>query len=299
MATNGDSIELPPRVVAAESPSRPLPEVMTYEVASIHFEKIDHRGWPCLTIRSFEELMRTALLLYQCGYFYRGQADAEWGLVPSLHRIATDLGWGAEQAVEAEKKAVAEFRAQAHLSISQSLLPNNRDSIIAWWSLMQHHHAPTRLLDWTASPLVAAYFAVEQQAARAGAIWVVHRGIPATIDGVEKTLDVGQLGEQDVFKTVKDRRLGFFRRNIQSDRMAAQQGEFCISPYILCDHGTAITAAPRTNELGGILYCRLLIPPESKASILSHLRMMNITARSLFPGSDGLGKSVNELLRTQ
>ena len=42
-----------------------------------------------------------------------------------------------------------------------------------WLALMQHHGAPTRLLDFTWSPYVAAFLALER-AVDDAAVWAIH-----------------------------------------------------------------------------------------------------------------------------
>ena len=97
----------------------------------------------------------------QTAYLFRGVATDEFGLEPSLLRLLRLASVPAERAHQIERAALLEFQRRAHLHLGPDISLDTRGAL-AWWSLMQHHGAPTRLLDWTRSPFVAAYFAVEK-----------------------------------------------------------------------------------------------------------------------------------------
>jgi hypothetical protein len=82
-------------------------------------------------------------------WWFRGHARAEWDLLPSVRR-----GYTREQ----ERYLSNEFFVRAKLRHPNC--PPDED-FAGWLSLMQHYGLPTRLLDWTRSPLVAAFFATE------------------------------------------------------------------------------------------------------------------------------------------
>src|SRR5947209_2391503 len=100
---------------------------------------------------------------------FRGQADARWILNNAIERTAFIHF---HQGIEAE--FVAEFQRGARNYLSKDETPNH---LIEWLALMQHHGAPTRLLDLTRSPFIAAYFAFEISRMLEGehvAIWAVN-----------------------------------------------------------------------------------------------------------------------------
>ena len=226
------------------------------------------------------------------GYFFRGQSCSRWRLAPSLLRALPEDATR-EQAISIEYRATKEFGSKAHLHLASQVIPPS--DIVDWWTSMQHYGAPTRLVDWTKSPYVAAYFAVSGNWGQHGAIWMF---FVRKLD----TAMAARFGHNDISKV----RPGYFTHRSareqlfaveqfrKSDRMVAQQGGFTICTQVLGDHETIIHSCCAAS--GACTLLKLIIPREQKREFLKQLRAMNITASSLFPGADGLGRSVQELV---
>jgi hypothetical protein len=90
-------------------------------------------------------------------FIFRGQANADWKLESSLERVV-GTKWCADEAKKYEELSLARFRSKFHLYDHENIEP---DSMLAWLAIMQHYGVPTRLLDFTESPYVALYFALE------------------------------------------------------------------------------------------------------------------------------------------
>ena len=161
---------------------------------------------------------------------------------------------------------------------------------------MQHHNAPTRLLDWTDSAFVAAYFAVERDLQDDGAIWA--------LDCMALSDKVKRAHFRDRFPPPEEHGIRFLNPNaapavwsiqrpLATDRIVAQQGVFTIAEHILTDHGHRIEELAAGDD---DMFFRFVIPAHVKRLFLRRLRRMNIHAGALFPGIDGLGRSVAEIV---
>lgn len=169
---------------------------------------------------------------------------------------------------------------------------------------MQHHGAPTRLLDWTYSPYVATYFAVVDNWDTDGAVFAVHAN---SVQGSFRAHDGTGLVSNDELANPRVRdALLFWSPPKKSERFLAQQGQFSLSVSVLGAHDDLIPdacasvterAGPRAESNSENLYEKWVIPASFKPAILAKLRAMNIAAHSLFPGLDGLGRSIAEITR--
>ncbi|HEV2146143.1 MAG TPA: FRG domain-containing protein [Longimicrobiaceae bacterium] len=257
--------------------------------------------WPTLTLRDWDHFLRIASHLsyqppHEVAYLARGQANASWTLSTSLQRSGGDE-CDIRGAMQIERYLLESFQEEVHLHLRAASLPTS-GSLLEWWALMQHHGAPTRLLDWTKSPYVAAYFAVEQQWDQDGAIWLFH---VATVThwATQQHGDLDYVSNAVLTNPEAGPRLFYWAPQKRTERMIAQQGAFtaCLSPSN--DHGSLIEAAcgPEHGTGSDEVYRKLIIPAELKPRFLRQLRQMNVTASALFPGVDGLGRSMAELAR--
>jgi len=244
-------------------------------------------------VSSWNELRHVLEELASAGWAFRGQADATWPLESSLTRYLKTFGGPSNEWLDREKKILHTFKRKAHL-----LLPRTpaEDETLEWLALMQHHGAPTRLLDFTWSPYVAAFFALERATAPA-AIWAIcsgpkvpnYRGyyISALLDRVlelpfSSTLEANIRLRADAEK-IPAALMG--EPVLMNQRMTTQAGTFII-PTKRIDVPIE-SVIPRSS-----VFKVKLITRSMRKQTMNRLYNMNISNATLFPGVDGLARSL-------
>jgi hypothetical protein len=229
---------------------------------------------------------------------FRGHSSPLHSLAPSILRIFKNKNLSREEANKLEREATQRFISQAHMYLSEYVCHNSRDDV-DWWGLMQHYGAPTRLLDWTNSPYVAAYFACINEIIFDGEIWAFNQ--PLLIGHIKKKFQVkDNLSSSEVLelcnKVDSPDILFSVERQTKIERMVSQQGIFTFSNNILRSHSEILEEY--FNEINFRTgFVKITIPGHQKINFLERLHLMNITASSLFPGIDGLGRSIDEFVK--
>lgn len=232
-------------------------------------------------------------------YVFRGSDNEGWHLLTSLERLS---GITPANGTTVERSLIRSFRKYAKAGTF--------DDKSEWYVMAvgQHNGLPTRCLDWTASPLVAAHFACGDESRKAddGVVWCLHAGTlrdinrrnhPSTqvLDGVAWVYDTRLLERQfpglDQFDATyrpgrrKSRLLLMWEPPSLDDRIANQFGLLTMmnSPTgsqdaFLADHA---------KRVPGLVH-RVVIAAVAKPEIRAMLDQNNISERTLFPGMPGL-----------
>ncbi|ELA9392527.1 FRG domain-containing protein [Vibrio parahaemolyticus] len=231
-------------------------------------------------------------------WIYRGQSDSSWQLESSLYRSINDtkvtrnLGGKPSKSMNErrhEEIMLERFKSCAHLYLSH--LPKNHDDL-SWLSLMQHHGAPTRLLDFSFSPYIALYFALESGSSDAAIYCLNHNSLKLIDDqhfgeGRKEVYSQLMHGEENLDEVF----LFAFEPEFSNQRLIAQQGLFVATNYVTFSHEDALTE----YEMGDRDAYKLIISDKLRYEGLRMLHQMNITSGTIYPGLDGFCKSLHKL----
>ena len=226
---------------------------------------------------------------------FRGQSEAAWPLFSALSRYLVSFrvhpdAWRAQ-----ESRMLRIFKRKAHQFLSH--IPDPDDDF-QWLALMQHHGAPTRLLDLTWSPYVAAFFALERATGDA-AVWALN---PAYISYASSVTlrDGSTIHPQALDPRERGNLLRYFLSEdvpflwigepyIMNPRLTAQSGTFAVPGTLSQPVEAILSHYPEPRET----LVKLILPSaQVRDKGLRELYRMNITDATLFPDLDGLARSL-------
>lgn len=251
---------------------------------------------------------------------YRGQENAEWGLIPSVLRrspsnpatIAWDENITADRQVSTEivlletfagfcdqvgvkipndslkfRKNVLAAQRQTEYFTNPQSWPN--PALIEVMALAQQHGVPTRLLDWTKNPYAAVYFAAS-----------------GALSNVGKWGETTETDKLAVWVLNTDQISPFHRVTIVqppgaiSPHLAAQAGLFTVHPHGggLGEPFNVIGLEHQFSILPDTPLMKLTIPVQQSARLNWLCAKIGITGASIFPGADGAGRAVMDTVNS-
>lgn len=242
-----------------------------------------------ITVSTWDEFVSISSALD--GWAFRGQQDARWPLLSSLSRyldafIPDKSTWRLR-----EERAIRIFRRKAHNYLADSSVLSNDLRCIA---LMQHHGAPTRLLDFTKSPFVAVFFALESAVTDA-AVYALNTpklwdATPAKNPALNReTIDPRKTGNFERYFLQDENEIVWTGEPTEMDKRLVAQSGTVVVPGILNKSLDEILSKYRDNDA---LIKKIVLPQHIREEAMKALYRMNITNATLFPDLDGLAKSM-------
>jgi hypothetical protein len=231
-------------------------------------------------------------------WIYRGHRCGKWELKSSLERELDAWGEDLRRAGDFEEEMIRDFKrryAGDHTII-------DRDTLHCL-ALMQHHFAPTRLLDWTYSPYVAAYFAIES-VSTSGSIWCINSKWceraageivgDLTISERDRKRDEGSFKCLYMNSSIA-RKFVFTENPIHlNPRLIVQHGVFLCPGNLQVPFAENLKEMRESRDEKHILKLDLNLCVQDVREFSNNLRRMNVDAATLFPGLDGLGRSMRD-----
>jgi hypothetical protein len=259
-------------------------------------------GAPPVTVKSVSDLLR---LFEPAGELsgwrptdlaFRGQRGSDWKVESTLDRLG----------IRREKNLLRAFVKQAWSTVG---------NLDPWTTVViaQHHGLATRLVDWTTSPLVAAYFATCTDSDTDAAIWVVNWKTVHKQLGLQGLL----LQVNDLASIVESNLLdrGYpVRVSPIVQRIAEPSNIFMFflePPHIDARVETQMSIMSCSSVVGRDLVSQLgelrlqhairkiEIPSRSVEEIRAELDFLGFSEQKMFPGLDGLARSIVRKNRTQ
>lgn len=225
------------------------------------------------------------------GWAFRGQQEARWPLLTSLSRYLSAYLPEPGSWRQREERAIRIFRRKAHNYLDDpSVLANDLRCL----ALMQHHGAPTRLLDFTKSPFVAAFFALERATGDAAVyaldtprLW--HAAPRAQPDMNRDRIDPRVAGNFARYFLPNANELVWIGEPREMDRRLVAQSGTLVVPGVV---DKPLDAILQSYGNSGALLKKIVLPQAMREEAMKALYRMNITNATLFPDLDGLARSI-------